>query len=206
MTPIIITYTNTILEIKRGRSLFWRKYRLKRMIPMTLAFLITLALGINIMISGTGFFGHVAAALSAYMLITMWSQPIIAGRKLIATLQTMNEELYEARFYDDRIEIDTVILPEQPTEAVVLTADGFVPLGDDVLADNPHLFEAPPSEKGATPAETTVINFQQELFSVEDNELLCLFVNRALIYIFPKRCLSEQQTTELKQYFEDKGI
>jgi len=46
----------------------------------------------------------------------------------------------------------------------------------------------------------------EELYSMETMDLFLLFVNRALIYTFPKRCLSEQETESLRNYFEEKKI
>ena len=59
-------------------------------------------------------------------------------------------------------------------------------------------------EEKIYPSELNLANDRLE--SLEDEEMFLLFVNRTLIYIFPKRCLSEQQKTELSAYFGDKGI
>jgi hypothetical protein len=46
----------------------------------------------------------------------------------------------------------------------------------------------------------------EELFSKETDGLFLLYVNKALVHVFPKRCLSEQEIEELRNYFTSKGI
>ena len=60
--------------------------------------------------------------------------------------------------------------------------------------------EFPAVEKSTYPLAT------EELYSKETNELFLLYVNRALIHVFPKRCLSEQEAEELRNYFIKKNI
>ena len=47
---------------------------------------------------------------------------------------------------------------------------------------------------------------EEEFFSKETSDLFLLFVNRALIHVFPKRCLSEQEVEKLREYFILKKI
>ena len=200
MNEIKINYNNTIPEIKRAYSLFRRKYAIKRMLPMTIAFSIAIVLGANMVwLNPTGIAGIILTAMSAGLLISMWTRPVLAQKKLIQTIEAMGEERYEARFYDDRVEVDTEILPDTETETVAISRHGV-----DVVK-NPEILEK--AEENLIQSETSVIGVAtEELFSVEDSEIFCLFVNRALIYIFPKRCLSEEQTAQLRKYFDDKGI
>jgi hypothetical protein len=200
-----ITYDNTTPEIRRGYALFRRKYALPRMIPLTLAFLVTIAFGVDFIIKdmrsdGVSFVGYVLTALSSAMLISLWMRPHTAEKKLISVIEQMGEERYTARFYDDRIEIDTEIIPvDAETETVAITKHGVN------VVENPELIEE--AEARCLKPETSVIGITTErLYSVEDREMFCLFVNKALIYIFPKRCMSGNQIEQVKRYFEEKAI
>ena len=44
------------------------------------------------------------------------------------------------------------------------------------------------------------------LYSKETPEMFLLYVNRALIHVFPKRCLSEQEIDGLRNYFKEQKI
>jgi len=46
----------------------------------------------------------------------------------------------------------------------------------------------------------------EELYSNETETLFLLYVNRSLVYVFPKRCLSEQEINDLRTYFIEKKI
>ena len=200
-----ITYNNSISEIRRGYSLFRRKYAIPRMIPLTVAFLITIGLGVDFIIRDlqsdtTSYIGYILTAISTAMLVSLWMRPYTAQKKLISVIEAMGEERYTARFYDDRIEIDTDIIPKDvETEIVAITKHGVE------AVENPDIIKT--AETELIKPETSVIGITTErLYSVEDRELFCLFVNKALIYIFPKRCMTEEQIQEIKKYFEEKAI
>ena len=203
-----INYTNTIPEIKRAYSLFRRKYVLPRMLPVTLLFLVTLVIGIDFIVKNpSGFTGYILAALSGGMLVSLFMRPFTMQQKLITTIEALgNDEKYTARFYDDRIEVDTEIIPlETETEIVAVSGSSISKV------ENPEVLES--IKQGETPltssaqAETSVIGLSTEtLFSVEAADMFCLFVNKALIYIFPKRCLTEEQISDLSSYFKEKAI
>jgi hypothetical protein len=45
---------------------------------------------------------------------------------------------------------------------------------------------------------------EEELFATEKQDMFLLYVNRTLIHVFPKRCMSEEQIEGLRNYFEEK--
>ena len=47
---------------------------------------------------------------------------------------------------------------------------------------------------------------EEELFSKETQEMFILCVNKALFYVFPKRCMSQPQIEDLRTYFNKKRI
>lgn len=195
-----INYTNTIPEIRRAYALFRRKYALPRMLPMTALLLLTIVFGIDFIIKNpSGYIGYILTALCAGMLISLWSRPFLAARRLISTIEALGrDERYIARFLDDRIEVDTEIVPlEAESELVAISGQGI----DTV--ENPEVIK----EAELIQAETSVYRHSAEtLYSVEDGELFCLFVNKALFHIFPKRCMTEEQTEAVRNYFKEKAI
>jgi hypothetical protein len=46
----------------------------------------------------------------------------------------------------------------------------------------------------------------EELHSEETDWSFLLYVNRRLVYLFPKRCLTEEEIRRLREYFAGKGI
>ncbi|MCL2638282.1 MAG: YcxB family protein [Oscillospiraceae bacterium] len=195
-----INYTNTIPEIKRAYALFRRKYALPRMLPMTVLLIVTIIFGIDfIRKNPSGYVGYILTALSAGMLISLWSRPFLAARRLISTIEALGkDEKYIARFLDDRIEIDTEIIPlEAETETVAISGQGIE------TVENPKAIAE--AEQELIQADTSVYRFGAEtLCSVEDSELFCLFVNKALFHIFPKRCMTSEQIEAIRTYFAEK--
>jgi len=172
------------------------------MLPMTVMLLAGLGFGLNfIWVDPSAVFpGYILVAMSAGMLVSLWLRPYTAEKKLVAVIEQMGEERYTARFYDDRIEIDTEIIPKDAeVETIAITKHGVQPV------ENPEVIAE--AETQITQPETSVIGLTSErLFSVEDRDMFCLFVNRALIYIFPKRCMSAETAEKLGKYFEEKAI
>jgi hypothetical protein len=74
--------------------------------------------------------------------------------------------------------------------------------------ENPELLEEAKAKLAEEPPpETSVYRHGAEILcSAEDGGLFCLFVNKALFHIFPKRCMTQEEQTELRNYFKDKGI
>lgn len=198
-----ITYTNTIPEIKRASALYWRKYKLPRTILMTVLFAVTLVIGIDFIIKGQGFAGYALAIISPALIITRWTDPLMKQRRIIQAIEAYgSDEKYTARFADDRIEIDTVVVPNSETEIVAISKDGVT------VVENPELLEEAKAKLAEEPPpETSVYRHGAEILcSAEDGGLFCLFVNKALFHIFPKRCMTQEEQTELRNYFKDKGI
>jgi hypothetical protein len=197
-----IKYNNNTDEIRRAYSLFRRKYAVLRMIPLTVMFLIAVVFGVDFIIRDPADIkGYILVALGLGMLISFWTRPVMAQKRLIATIEEMGEENYTARFFDDRIEVDTEFVPDEETEVVAISRFGV----DTV--ENPEVLEEAEKELAAAQPETTVIKLGAELlYALEEADMFCLFVNKALIYIFPKRCLSDEQTEMLRNYFTEKAI
>ncbi|MDR0196754.1 MAG: YcxB family protein [Oscillospiraceae bacterium] len=168
-----ISYDVTIPEIETAYKAFWKKYGLAKSGMMSAAYIIGIALFINILVKdSSSLLAWTGLAVASGMLFAMWLRPSRARKKLVAALEQMYEERYSASFGDDKIEIETFVMDE----------------GDEKTD------------------KTEINTATEELFSKENGEMFMLFVNRALIFIFPKRCLTDAQSEDLRKYFEEKGI
>ena len=43
-------------------------------------------------------------------------------------------------------------------------------------------------------------------FPLEKNNIFMVFLNRAFIQTIPMRCLSDEEQTKVRSYFEEKGL
>ncbi|MBD5103541.1 MAG: YcxB family protein [Ruminococcaceae bacterium] len=198
MEKIQIKYNNTLTEIETGYKLFQHKYMLKRSIIFSLVYAIAAGIGISFIIRDyTNFPGYILFVIGLGMVFSTWARPYYARKRLIKTLQSFSDEKYSAVFEDTRIVIDTEILPEDQTETVAITSRGVMTMDQDMEI---------PEEQEIKHDKTKIELRSNTLDSMETHEMFLLFVNRSLIYIFPKRCLTEEEVGKLKNYFEDKNI
>lgn len=193
-----IKYNNTLTEIETGYKLFQLKYMLKRNIMFSLVYAIAAGIGIIFIIREyTNFPGYILFVIGLGMIFSTWARPYYARKRLIKTLESFSDEKYSAVFEDTRIVIDTEILPEDQTETVAITSSGVMTMDQDMEI---------PEEQEIKHEKTKIELRSNTLDSMETPEMFLLFVNRSLIYIFPKRCLTEEEIGKLKNYFEDKNI
>lgn len=198
MEKIEIKYNNTLTEIETGYKLFQHKYMLKRNIIFSLVYAIAGGIGISFIIRDyTNFPGYILFVIGLGMIFSTWARPYYARKRLIKTLESFSDEKYSAVFEDTRIVIDTEILPEDQTETVAITSSGVMTMDQDMEI---------PEEQEIKHDKTKIELRSNTLDSMETPEMFLLFVNRSLIYIFPKRCLTEEEIGKLKNYFEDKNI
>lgn len=193
-----IKYNNTLPEIETGYKLFQLKYMLKRNIMFSIVYAIAAGIGIIFIIRDyTNFPGYILFVIGLGMIFSTWARPYYARKRLIKTLESFSDEKYSAVFEDTRIVIDTEILPEDQTETVAITSSGVMTMDQDMEI---------PEEQEIKHEKTKIELRSNTLDSMETPEMFLLFVNRSLIYIFPKRCLTEEEIGKLKNYFEDKNI
>lgn len=198
MDKIEIKYDNTLTEIETGYKLFQHKYMLKRNIIFSLVYAIAAGIGITFIVHDyTDFPGYILLVIGLGMIFSTWARPYYARKKLINTLKSFSDEKYTAVFGDTKIVIDTEILPDEETETVAVTSSGVMTMDQDIEI---------PEEQEIKHEKTKIELRSNTLDSMETPELFLLFLNRSLIYIFPKRCLTEEEIGKLKNYFEDKNI
>ena len=198
MEKFDIKYDNSNQEIETAYKLFQRKYMLRRNIIFTVVYAIAAGLGVNFVIGNSAnMAGYILIVLGLGMLFSTWARPVYARKRLMKTLESLGGETYTATFAEKHITIDTEILPDEELETVAITRDGVMTVGEGV--------EIPP-EQEIKHDKTKIELAANMLDSMETEEMFLLFLNRALIYIFPKRCLSEEQTEKVRNYFDDKNI
>ncbi|MCL1831573.1 MAG: hypothetical protein FWG45_01525 [Oscillospiraceae bacterium] len=184
-----IDYDVTIPEMETGFMAHWKKYALRRTILLSLVYVIAVILFVNLFLYGSvPIIGAIGTGAALGMGISLWLKPRRLRKKLVTVLETSYEEKYAAVFDAQSIEIETIVYVPPPTESKEL---GKLEEG---------------AEMSEQVEKSTYVISEEELYSMETNELFLLFVNRALIYVFPKRCLCEQTVNELRTYFNDKGI
>ena len=203
MEKFEIKYDNTLPEIETGYKLFQRKYMMKRNIIFTVVYAIAAAVGVDFLVHAfmegnyANMAGYILLVLGLGMIFSTWARPYYARKKLMKTLESFGEEKYTAKFEDTRIVIDTEILPEEETETVAVTSRGVMTMDQDMEI---------PEEQKIKHDKTKIELRSNTLDSMETEELFLLFLNRSLIYIFPKRCLTDEEKIKLKSYFDDKNI
>ena len=96
----------------------------------------------------------------------------------------MNPEDYQAAFYEDRIEIETIVKPKENEVHVKIDEEA----DDEIIS----------------PLKTTFVLGADLLEFVENDESLMLIWNRQQIYCFPKRCLSVDQESAVRDYLSER--
>ncbi|MCM1335338.1 MAG: hypothetical protein NC084_02345 [Bacteroides sp.] len=201
-------------EIETAYKAFQSRYALKKKILYTVVYLIVLVLGVDLIVKNpTGIAGYIAAGLSAGILLFNWIKPVMIRKKLVKTLAELDDETYTASFYDDRIEIETVIEKnendkdkDKDKETIAITASGVYPVEEGSLAaEEAKKAEAENEKKQNEPIPKTVYRLAEtEIFFEEKDGLFLLFVNRSYIHTIPGRCLAEEEKARLKEYFDEK--
>ncbi len=193
-------------EIETAYKAFQTRFTLKKRILYTVVYGIVIVLGVDLILKNpTGLPGYIATGLAAGILLFNWIKPLTVRKKLVQTLSELNDETYIASFFDDRIEIETVVekTPEEQTETVAISNTGIykVEEGSEAakeLAQHPAEQEEIP--KTVYPLAETELCFE------EKDGLLFLFVNRSYIHTIPLRCLSDEETERVRAYFSEKGL
>ena len=198
-----ISYDMELSEIGEGFKLFQRKYQLKRTIIFTIVYAIAAILGVDMIIRNPqNFYGYLLVGLGIGLIFMQWYRPVMIRKKLLNTLSSMTQETYETEIFSDRIQITTRVLAEENSEAETEIAEENA---EEAKAEE----EAPAEEVTETKEEAVVSTFffgSDLLDAMENDKMFLLFANRSLIYIYPKRCLTEEEQNTMREIFTDKAI
>ena len=203
-----ISYDNTTEEIEEAYKNFQNYFLLKKKIIYTVIYLIVLVLAADLVIrDNTNVMGYAAGGLALGIMIFNWVKPVLIRRKMINTLSQLGtDETYMISLFEDRVEVETVITPEDKTETVAITRHGVFPVEEGSEAAK-ELEEHPELIKDETQTEKSVYRIAEtELLLRETPDLLILYVNRALFHTIPKRCLGTDELLSFKSFFEERAM
>ncbi len=164
------SYDNTLEEIDGAMKSFQQKFKSKRGFFAVAAYsLMSAAVIVAVVLNPTSVFAYAALLFCGFGLFYSLTDKKRARRKTIEALSELDPEDYTAAFFEDRIEIETIIKPKENEVHVKI----------DEEAD----------DKIISPLKSTFILGQDLLEFIENDESLMLVFNRQQIYCFPKRCL-----------------
>lgn len=179
------SYDNTLEEIDGAMKSFQQRFKSKRGIFMIVAYAaLTVAVLVSIIMNPTSVFAYAALLFCGLGLVYSLTDKQRARRRTIDALRDMNPEEYAAAFFDDRIEIETIIRPKEKEVRVKLDEEA----DDEIIS----------------PMKTTFVIGQDLLEFIENDEALLLVFNRQQIYCFPKRCLSMEQESEVRDFLTNR--
>lgn len=186
-----LNYNMTLDEISEGFKLFWKKYQFKKCVIYTIVYAIALVLGIDFIIKNhENFYGYMLIGISVGLIFFNWYRPVMVRKKMLDTISGLAEENYITEIYSDRIKITTEILDE-PKEKENSGEDSK---------------EEENGEEAPKESVTELLFGSDTLDALENERMFLLFVNRSLIYIYPKRCLDKESQDKLRQIFTEKAI
>ncbi len=195
-----VSYDMELSEIGEGFKLFQKKYQLKRTIIFTIVYAIASVLGIDMIIRNPqNFYGYLLIGLGIGLIFMQWYRPVMIRKKLLNTLSSMTQETYETEIFSDRIQITTRVLAEENKEAETESAEENAE--EEASAED--------SEEAEVQEEAVVSTFffgSDLLDAMENEKMFLLFVNRSLIYIYPKRCLTDEEQDTMREIFTDKAL
>lgn len=227
-----IKYSMTLDEISQGFMLFWKKYQLKRTVIFTIVYAVAFVLGVDIMIrNASNFYGYVIAGLAAGMIFYSWYKPFQIRRKMLESISALAEETYITEIYPSELRVTTCIIEDEPiSDSVEENAENVENEDNteksDIVEENAENVENEDNIGNSDNAESTDIvvsngensgNEERQEVSVyrfgtdlidaqETEEMFLVYVNKRLIYIYPKRCLSDDEQTKLREILKDKAI
>lgn len=204
-----VRFDNSLEEIEAAYKAFHDKYTLRRKIIYTVIYLIVIVLAADLIIRDqANIAGYIAGGLALGILVINWVKPVLIRRKMLQGMAELGtDEVYNMSLFEDRIEVETEIIPaDARTETVAITAHGVFPVeeGSDAakeLAEHPELVQ----DETQT-AKSVYRLAETEIFMADRRDLLLIFVNRSYIHAVPKRCLSDKEMLDFKAYFEEKGL
>ncbi len=209
-----IRYNMTLDEIAAGFKQFWNKYQLKRTIIFTIVYAVAFVLGADMVIRNlSNVYGYIIMGIAAGMIFYSWYRPVQIKNKMLDTLSSLAEENYITEIYPSKIRITTCIIDDTAEENSDKVENFDTEENSDDTGDNSDTAESSDgAEDNAQSAEPTTeevseYSFATDMFdAIESEQMFLLFVNRRLIYIYPKRCLEPDEQDKLREILKSKAI
>lgn len=194
------SYDNTLEETDDAMKTFQKSFSSKRGKLSIVAYsLLAVAAIVAIVFNSTQGFNvtqivlYFALAFCSFGLYYSLTEKKRMRRKVIETLKNMNPEDYHCTIFDNRIEIETIIKEkEEIPEKTENEAEENV--------ENSEVAE----EKDEQPIKS-VFKFGEDMLDfIESDMSLLLILARRQIYCFPKRCLSDEQQSAIRDFLTEK--
>lgn len=194
------SYDNSLEETDDAMKTFQKSFSSKRGKLSIVAYsLLAVAAIVAIVFNSTQGFNvtqivlYFALAFCSFGLYYSLTEKKRMRRKVIETLKNMNPEDYHCTIFDNRIEIETIIkekeeIPEKTENET------------EEKVENSEVAE----EKDEQPIKS-VFKFGEDMLDfIESDMSLLLILARRQIYCFPKRCLSDEQQSAIRDFLMEK--
>ena len=228
------SYDNSLEETDDAMKTFQKSFSSKRGKLSIIAYSILAVASIAaIVFNPTQVVLYIALAFCAFGLYYSLTEKKRMRRKVIETIKGMSPEDYHCVIFDNRIEIETIIKPKDEEKAVEgLSEKPAVEEAEAVDEEKKEISENSTeenvSEKALNNDNTenvenseeienpqnaeedfqpikSVFKFGEDMLDfVESDMSLLLILARRQIYCFPKRCLSDEQQTTIRDFLTKK--
>lgn len=206
------SYDNSLEETDDAMKTFQKRFSSRRgMLSIVAYSLLAVAAIVAIVFNSTQGFNatqivlYFALAFCSFGLYYSLTEKKRMRRKVLETLKRMSPEDYHCKIFDNRIEIETIIKTPEVPENEEKTADEEVSevIGNEENAENTEEPENT-AQKEDEPIKS-VFRFGEDMLDfIESDMSLLLILARRQIYCFPKRCLSDEQQTAIRDFLTEK--
>lgn len=178
------SYDNTLEEIDGAMATFQQRYTGKKHKIMLVAYIIlTIAAIVLIIFDHTNILPYLALVFCIFNLYYTLTDRKRMRKKIINAIKDTNPEDYTATVYDDKIEIETVIMPKE---------------GEIQMESNDE------ETQNIAPIKSIFVYGADMLDFDENEDSLLLIVARRQTYCFPKRCMTKEQEEQLRCILKEK--
>ena len=210
------SYDNSLEETDDAMKTFQKSFSSRRGKLSIVAYsLLAVAAIIAIVFNSTQCFNatqivlYFALAFCSFGLYYSLTEKKRMRRKVLETIKNMSPEDYHCTIFENRIEIETIIKKTEFFENPVV---GEAEAVDEEKAENSEeaeIFENNSEIENAAPKADepikSVFRFGEDMLDfIESDMSLLLILARRQIYCFPKRCLSDEQQTAIREFLTKK--
>lgn len=193
------SYDNTLEETDDAIKILQKNFSMKRGKLSIIAYSFLGAASIvAIIFNPTQIALYIALAFCVYGLIFTLTEKKRTRKAVLETIMKMNPEDYRCTIFDDRVEIDTIIKPKNEEKSDIVEEKPAEDLVEN-LEDVENI-----EEEDFQPI-TSVYKFGEDMLDFLENDIsMFLVIARRDVYCFPKRCLSDEQQTAIRDFLTQK--
>lgn len=179
------SYDNTLEEIDGAMKTYQQRFKNRRTIFASIAYtFLTLGGAVAIVLDPTNIFAYGVLIFCAWGLYYSITDKKRTRKKTIDALKDMNPEDYKASFFEDSVEIETLVREKSNEVSLKIDEDA----DEEIISPLKSIFKF----------DDDILDF------LENDEALLLIYNKRQIYCFPKRCLSTEQEGRLRDFLVKK--